>query len=412
MPDSAASDLSPSLDEVCARAESLVDGFRARAAESEANRVLPRETVEELYDAELLQLFAPKRYGGLSLDWPAIVHTSRIAARACASTGWLISVVGGHIAIVSRLAKEIQDEIFANGVRKIITTASAQTTGTIVKEDGGYRLNGVWRFGSGIDHADWVMVTGRCDNHPNPPEPNVFRATVPRDAVEVDDTWHVAGMRATGSKDIRFENVFVPEDWVVTSPECFGMHPPGAEVNPEAYLFDVPFMPYFTNWMIGPLLGCAEGAFNDYVAATRKKVGAMSKMTVADQPTVQERLAESAAELDCARMMFDKITDTLHNAGLERRALTPEENVVINRDRAFLARTCTNAIYRLVRVMGATGIFDTNPVQRHWRDLSVMASQVGVNWDINMTAYGRYALGLDFEKPKTDHAPSETANKK
>lgn len=411
MPDSAASDLSPSLDEICARTEALVDGFRARAAESEANRVLPRETVGELYDAELLQLFAPKRYGGLSLDWPAIVHASRIAARACASTGWLISVVGGHIGIVSRMPKEIQDGIFSDSVRKIITTASAQTTGTIVKEDGGYRLNGVWRFGSGIDHADWVMVTGRCDNHPNPPDPNVFRVTVPRDAVEVDDTWHVAGMRGTGSKDIRFENVLVPDEWVVTSPQCFGMNPPGAEINPEAYLFDVPFMPYFTNWMIGPVLGCAEGAFNEYVAATKKKVGAMSKMTVADQPMVQERLAESAAELDCARMLFDKITDTLHTAGLERRALTPEENVVINRDRAFLARTCTNAIYRLVRVMGATGIFDTNPVQRHWRDLSVMASQVGVNWDINMTAYGRYALGLDFEKPKTDHAPSEAAKK-
>jgi 3-hydroxy-9,10-secoandrosta-1,3,5(10)-triene-9,17-dione monooxygenase len=412
MPDTAAPDISPTLEDIRARAEALVDGFRARAAETENNRVLPRQTVEELYDAELLQLFAPKRYGGLSLDWPAIVHASRIAARGCASTGWLISVVGGHIAIVSRLPKACQDEVFKDGVRKIITTASAQTTGTITKEKDGYRLNGVWRFGSGIDHADYVMVTGSCDNHPNPPEPNVFRATVPRDAVEVDDTWHVAGMRGTGSKDLRFENVFVPDDWVVTSPDCFGMHPAGAEVNPEAYLFDVPFMPYFTNWMIGPLLGCAEGAFEAYVAATRKKVGAMSKITVADQPTVQERLAESSAELDCARMMFDAITNTLHSAGLERRALTPEENVQINRNRAYLARLCTNAIYRLVRVMGATGIFDTNPVQRHWRDLSVMASQVSVNWDQNMTTYGRYLLGLDYGKAKTDHAPSENSPKK
>jgi len=407
MPDTAAADVSPSLDEIKSRAEALVAGWRERAPETEANRMLPRETVEELYDAELLQLFAPKRYGGLSMDWPAIVHTSRIAARACASTGWLVSVVGGHIAIVSRLPKSCQDEIFRDGVRKIITTASAQTTGTIVKEKDGYRLNGAWRFGSGIDHADYVMVTGSCDNHPNPPDPNVFRATVPRDSVEVDDTWHVAGMRGTGSKDLRFENVFVADEWVVTSPECFGMHPPGAEVNPEAYLFDVPFMPYFTNWMIGPLLGCAEGAFDAYVAATKKKVGAMTKITVADQPTVQERLSESSAELDCARMMFDTITDTLHSAGLERRVLTSEENVMINRNRAYLARLCTSSIYRLVRVMGATGIFDTNPVQRHWRDLSVMASQVGVNWDQNMMAYGRYLLGLDYEKAKTDHAPSE-----
>lgn len=406
MPDTAA-EVSPSLDEIRSRAEALTDGFRARAPETEANRVIPTETVQELYDAELLQLFAPKRYGGLSLDWPAIVQASRVAARACASTGWLVSVVGGHIAIASRLPRSCQDEIFGDGVRKIITTASAQTTGTITKEKDGYRLNGVWRFGSGIDHADWVMVTGKCENHPNPPEPNVFRATVPRSAVEVDDTWHVAGMRGTGSKDLRFENVFVSDEWVIASPNVFGMHPPGADVNPEAYLFDVPFMPYFTNWMIGPLLGCAEGAFDAYVAATRKKVGAMTKITVADQPTVQERLSESSAELDCARMMFDHITATLDGAGHERRALTPEETVMINRNRAYLARLCTSSIYRLVRVMGATGIFDTNPVQRHWRDLQVMASQVGVNWDQNMMAYGKYLLGLDYGLTTADHAPAQ-----
>ena len=304
MPDTAAAtDLRVSLDEIRARTEALLPGFRERAAETEQNRKLPKESVDELYDAGLLQLFAPARYGGLELDWPAIVHASRIAARGCASTGWMISVVGGHIAIAGRFTKAVQDEIFKDGARHVITTASAQTTGTITKVDGGYRLNGVWRFGSGIDHATWVMVTGRCDNHPNPPTPNVFRATVPREAAHVDDTWHVAGMRGTGSKDIRFEDHFVEDDWVVTSQSSFGLHPPGAELAPDAYLFDVPFMPYFTNWMIGPVLGCAEGAFNEYLAATKKRIGAMTGVTVAEQQTVQVRLAESSSELDCARLI-------------------------------------------------------------------------------------------------------------
>ena len=408
MPDTArATDLNPSLEEIRARTEALLPGFRARAGDAENTRKLPKETIDELYDAGLLQLFAPKRYGGLELDWPAIVHASRVAARACASTGWMISVVGGHIAIAARFPKAVQDAIFKDGPRQVVTTASAQTTGTITKEEGGYRLNGVWRFGSGIDHATWVMVTGRCDNHPDPPEPNVFRATVPRDAAHVDDTWHVAGMRATGSKDIRFKNNFVEDEWVMTSRDSFGPHPPGAELSPDAYLFDVPFMPYFTNWMIGPVMGCAEGAFNDYVAATKKRIGAMTGVTVAQQQTVQVRLAESAAELDCARMLFDKITDHLHGAGLERRALSEEENAEINRDRVYLTRLCYNATQRLVSQMGATAIFDTNPVQRHWRDLSVMASQMGVNWDMNMTAYGKYLLGLPFGKPRSEHAPSK-----
>jgi len=383
---------SPSIEELIARTEALLPGWRERAEATELNRKLPDQTIKELYDAELLQLFAPIKYGGLSLDWPAIVWTSRVAARACASTGWLISVVGGHIAIVSRMSKFCQDEIFSDGVRKIITTASAQTSGKIVWDKKGYRLNGVWRFGSGVDHADWIMVTGPCENHPNPPERNMFRITVPRSAVEVDDTWHVAGMRGTGSKDIRFNDLFVSEVWGVSSNISFGMSPPGAKVNPEAYLFTLPFMPYFTNWMIGPLLGCAEGAFQAYLESTKKRVGVMTKVTVADEPTVQERLAESSAELDCAKMLFDKITLKLDDAGKAGRELTPDENILINRDRTYLARLCSNSIFRLVRVMGATGIFNSNPVQRHWRDLSVMANQVAVNWDQNMTAFGKHTL--------------------
>ena len=82
-----------SMEEICARTEALLPGFRARAAETENERKLPKESIDELYDAGLLQLFAPARYGGLELDWPAIVQTSRIAAHGCASTGWMISVV-------------------------------------------------------------------------------------------------------------------------------------------------------------------------------------------------------------------------------------------------------------------------------------------------------------------------------
>ncbi|MFL2771171.1 MAG: acyl-CoA dehydrogenase family protein [Rhodospirillaceae bacterium] len=389
-----------SMEEICARTEALLPGFRARAAETENERKLPKESIDELYDAGLLQLFAPARYGGLELDWPAIVQTSRIAAHGCASTGWMISVVGGHLAIAARFGKEIQDEIFRSGARQVITTASALTTGTITKVEGGYCLDGVWRFGSGIDYATWVMVTGPCGNHPNPPAPNVFRATVPRDAVRVDDNWHVAGMRGTGSKNIRFEKHFVADEWVVTSNMSFGINPPGAQLAPDAYLFDLPFMPYFTNWMIGPVLGCAEGAYNDYLSATKKRIGAMTGAAAAVQQTVQVRLAESAAELDCAGMLFDKITNTLHTAGLKRHVLTDQENAEINRDRVYMTRLCYNSVQRLVTQMGATAIFDTNPVQRHWRDLSVMASQVGVNWDINMAAYGKYMLGLPFGIPK------------
>ena len=406
---SAKTQVRPTLDELKSRAEALIPVMRDRAGPAEEARRLSDETIRDLYDAQLLQLFVPACYGGVEADWPAIVWCSRLVARGCASSGWMVSVVGGHTAITSRLSKECQDVIYESGPEKVVTTASAQTTGTIVKEDGGYRLNGVWRFGSGIDHADWVQVTGPCHNHPNPPDHNIFRATVPRNVVEVEDTWHVAGMRATGSKDLRFEDVFVADDWVVTSAENFGMHPPGADLSPSAYIFDVPFMPYFTNWMIGPVLGCAEGAYEEYVTATIARIGSMTGAKVAEQSTVQERLAESASEINCASLLFESIVETMHTAGLERRPLTPEELIVINRDRVYLTRLCMNAVQRLVKQMGAIGIYNTNPVQRHWRDISVMGSQMGVNWDLNMIPYGKWTLGLPTGNPLMGNAREKSS---
>src|ERR671938_847470 len=39
-------------------------------------------------------------------------------------------------------------------------------------------------------------------------------AFLPPSAVEIIDTWYVTGLRATGTQDLRVDNVFVPEDMV------------------------------------------------------------------------------------------------------------------------------------------------------------------------------------------------------
>jgi 3-hydroxy-9,10-secoandrosta-1,3,5(10)-triene-9,17-dione monooxygenase len=73
---------------------------------------------------------------------------------------------------------------------------------------------------------------------------------------------------------------------------------------------------------------------------------------------------------------------------------TEEERASLMRDRAYIMKLCRQSCERLVTMMGAQGLFNTNPVQRAFRDLHAMATQFGVNWDLNMPPYGRLALGL------------------
>ena len=393
-------------DQLMANARALIPALEKRAAATESAGKLPRETMEDLYDAGLLRVLTPAAYGGLEMDWPGLPDAARIVARACPSTAWIVAVVGGHSGICGRFPKVLQDEVFGDGPDQLFVTASAQTTGTIKVVPGGYRLDGIWRFGSGADHADWVMVNGEVIDNGRKTGRHI-RAICRAGEVDVLDTWHVAGMKGTGSKDLNFSDVFVPEHHAVDQTENFGAGAPGAPVHPNCYLYDVPFGAYFSSWLLGPVLGSAEGAYDAYVSATRGRVGAMSNTAVAQIHTVQERLAESFCELEAARALYDKHNTYLHKKGAVRQNILPDEFIDSGRERTYIARLCFNAVHRLVRQMGAVGIFDTNPVQRHYRDLNVMQNQLALNWDIHMLNFGRRQLGLPTGMERLDNPPPQ-----
>lgn len=372
--------------EVCARAQRHVEQWRARSAQTEQARSLTPQTLHELRAEGLLQLFVPTRYGGLQCDWPTLVETARIAARACPSTAWMIGLVGAHAAVAGRLSAECQAQLFAEGPAPIIATASVSRDVGVRQVEGGFRVSGTWRFSSGIDHAAWVILSAK---DPRDPSRNaVLMFTLRAAEVQIEDGWHVTGMCGTGSKDLRLDEVFVAHAWVTSQAECYGAAPAGARHNPDGYLYAVEFIPYLGSLHIGPILGCAEGAFDECVTVLRQR----SRTAAHLRPLMAERLAESAAQLNGAAHLYRAIASLLHSAGVAGRSLTRQELLSLKRDRAYLVRSCVQAVQRLVQQLGTAMIFDTCPVQRHWRDLQVMASHLDLNWETAMLAYGEFAL--------------------
>ena len=81
--------------------------------------------------------------------------------------------------------------------------------GRAVSEQGGYRVSGRWSWGSGIRHAEWVLVQTLVKRDSPPPE---VRAVVfPVAQAQVIDNWNVLGMKGTGSCDYAVADLFVPE---------------------------------------------------------------------------------------------------------------------------------------------------------------------------------------------------------
>lgn len=167
--------------------------------------------------------------------------------------------------------------------------------------------------------------------------------------------------------------------------------------NPNAlacdYIDRVPLTPYLTTSIIGPILGCAEGALAEFVSA-------FGGSLPANDSRVAEQAAHSAAQLHSAQLLYDSLITRLHEAGANDRALDTQQLSQLKRDRAYLASQCVQAVHRLVEKLGASFLVASNPLQRHWRDIQAMAAHRDVAWSEAMQVSGEALL-----QPSTNDAP-------
>ena len=77
-----------------------------------------------------------------------------------------------------------------------------------------------------------------------------------------------------------------------------------------------------------------------------------------------------------------------------------EDKVRWRRDGAYAARMCAQAVDIIFTAAGGGAIYESNPLQRAFRDIHAANGHFAVNWDANGINYGRVALGL----------PPDTAN--
>ena len=177
--------------------DEFVAALSDRAAEAEELRRLPAATVADFRAGGLANLLLPARYGGQQADFPEILDAVRRMAHGCASSAWTLGFYMLHNWMLALYDEQAQEEVFVDG--PVLCPAPLAPTGRGVPADGGVRLTGRWSWATGIMDADWVMVGALCG-----PDDGIYPALalLPAGDVEVDDVWHTAGMRATGSNDV------------------------------------------------------------------------------------------------------------------------------------------------------------------------------------------------------------------
>lgn len=385
----------PTRKEITKLARNLVPELRERAEQAEDLRKMPEENVAALKEAGIHKIFTPKRYGGYEMDWGTQVDVARELGKGCASTSWMSSVVMSHSWNFGRFPAEAQEEFWPTCPDAIIATAFAGG-GEMTEADGGFILNGLWRFASGVDHSDASIVAGQFKNaHSKSGTALDYRmALIMPDQYEIIDTWHAEGLKGTGSKDIKVVDAFVPEYRTIKSIEMGSKNPPGSSLH-ESYIYRVEMGMYFNTLLSGPTLGTTHGLINEYLEQTRSRFGAMLGEKVSEQESVQQKIGESYEELRIADMIIDELCNFLHEKGSNDGSITGSDRLKVRRETSMASKLCMAAGNRLAGMMGVSSQTGRNATQRHFRDLRTMSMHGGVHWENATTPTGRFLLGIE-----------------
>jgi 3-hydroxy-9,10-secoandrosta-1,3,5(10)-triene-9,17-dione monooxygenase len=387
-------------EEAIARARALAPAVEKRALAAEEQRRQPMETIQEIIDAGLARLLVPRRWGGYELSIDALIDSAIEIAKADASAGWCYAFLVIHGCFLAHFPEQAQHDVWTSNPDAMIMTTLAPA-GHFRRVDGGYQLSGNWAWSSGVDHCQWSMLTAVPESQDGPPQ--VF--LLPSSDYTVLDTWFVAGLSASGSKNVEVKEQFVPAHRTILLPELMGRLPPQVATNtgplyrrplpPQVAtntgpLYRRPLLAMFPIILSALVLGTTQRAYQTWRDTNRSKSTAFTNEQVASFTHQQIRLAEIAMDIEAAQALHRKALDIL----LADEPVSSDRHNRIRLSCAATARLCVQAIERIYTNSGASANYNTNPLQRYWRDVHAMSVHPVLNFDKAGEAFGRAELGL------------------
>lgn len=379
----------------------LVPNLRRRADEAERERRLPAETLSDLRDVGLFRAFVPRVYGGDERILSEVLDVTTDLAVGCASTAWVGSLIAIHNIAVCWLEKKGQEEIFGDQP-DVVVTSSVAPTGTLVRGPGGFRLSGRWGFSSGVDHASWVMVGANLQQEVASLPPDYFLCFARANEVTLIDDWHAAGLCATGSKSLELREIFIPDHRALLLRSVAEGTAPGLALHANPF-YRLPWNLVFTAAFPPAALGTAVAMLEEFREHTASRVSRFSGRGFRTNVGSAMRVAEAAAQIDAARLVFARDLGALDRLALDGGRLDPGAAERIAYDIPFVVDACSRAVLQLFRGSGARALFEGNPLQRHFRDIHAMTQHAAMDMDRASEIYGQAlihnsTLGLGASK--------------
>lgn len=359
------------IGDVGSRILALLPEIAARAEETEQARRLPADLAAKLAAAGAFNLSKPASLGGLELDPLDFLKIVTTVAEADASAGWCVMIAVTSTLGAAYMAEPAAHEIF--GADDVVTGGVFAPMGKAEDKGDHYLLSGQWQWGSGSANCSWlgggamIFRDGELQKFDNG-APYHRMLFFPAEQVSFIDSWHVAGLKGTGSGDFSVEGIKVPKDRSVS---FVGDRPrdPGA-------LYKFPLFGLLALGVSAVALGNARAALEEIrtIAINKKTPGGGRSM--AQRATIQVDLARATAHLGGA---FAYLENAIRECWSEAQG----GGEIYPRGRANLRLACAHAtevsadVCKTAYTLGGGGaVYSTSSLQRRFRDAHVATQHI------------------------------------
>ena len=350
--------------------ESLRDDILAAGDEAQTLRRLPDDIVERLIDDGFFRFALPPELGGDDASSLQTIEILEHIAAIDASVAWNV-MLGSEINAMAAggMDKELAREVYVDNPRVVMCGGGGP--GTTVpraeRDADGVRVWGQSTFISGCHNANWCFMAAplmkgdepELDDAGNP----IFKMWfLPRDQWEIVDTWDVAGLRGSGSNDVKAEGALVPERFVDVDLWVL----PAQYDNP-VYRMPVPLRLSYNKVAIA--LGVAKGTIDAFADLAQNKIPMLSTSTLAKRPMAQSRMGEAVAAYRAARAYVMEAMQAVEDE-LSAGAPVPGPETTLNARLACThgANACMEVVDLLHNTAGTSGMRMFSPLERKLRD--------------------------------------------
>lgn len=373
-----------------ARARALIPELQARSVEDAANRQIRQETIDDIDAAGLWRCCQPKRWGGYGLMPSDSLEILRILGYADLSVAWISGIYAGHNLHLGHFDEQAQADVWGENPHARIVSPYAPD-GRATPVPGGFRLTGHWRYSSGSIHSNWAMIGGLVMSENGPPEYRVF--LLPRSDYEVVDTWDVVGLEATGSNDLKVDDVFVPayrtlqnrpaEDF--SELERVGNNTPAHRIP----YYQVAFR-YLSTGQIGAL----EAMADIFAENTRMRYN-QAGQRVAQDPDAMSALVRAKAGISEMRTVLKHSFDVMEGHARNDSVASVEDRMLFRFQSATCAQNCAELADKLFLAAGGNALLRSRKFERIYRDILAARAHFGNNAQM----WGRKMAGVLMGAP-------------